>query len=143
MAGATSVGSSQQKHQEQQALRGSEDLRTAAATQGHTGPELPAVFLTSCLQRGALEPSSNAATSPVSEPLPPKGVSSYLLLISRTFWGGWEGRAISCHIQHPLFNSMVFPTLEVKGAILYLLPSVQIYSPKQQTKLVPGKNTLC
>lgn len=51
--------------------------------------------------------------------LAPKGVTSYLFLISRKSWGGWEGGVTSCHIPHPLLNSMASPTLEVKRDLLY------------------------
>lgn len=84
--------------------------------------------------------------------LAPNGVTSYLFLISRKSWGGCKGGVTSCHIPHPLLNSMVSPAPEVKRDLLYSmfkftvlssnLSSSQEKHPKLRLKLPQAELTL-
>lgn len=129
----------QQKYQEQ-TLTGTEDLRKAQRkARPYKASKVGCCTLHLLPPRGALELSSSTVTATLrgcslSEVCPPVYFSFPEMLDQG------EGRIISCHIQHLLFYSMAFSTLEVKRDILYLHPSV--YSPEQQTAHAKKKHPM-
>lgn len=124
----------QQKHQEDQTLPGTEDLRTAQRKARPYKPRKAGCCILHLLPpRGALKLSSGTVAVTSRGCSLPKVCPPTYFSFPEVLDQGWEGTEGLFPATYSIFffYGMVFSTPEVKRDILYLLPFV--YSTEQQT----------